>query len=95
MAITNPTPKARFQQSKINLQQHRQMIEQDAFDRACDFALMEYQRILSQQSTTFNDAAANHFKVTGAMEFLQQFRNLAEMSSQPKIVDRDNLPNLQ
>ena len=91
MAITNPTPKARFQQSKNAVEAHRRLIEQQAFDIGADFALMEYQRILSQSSTTFNDAAANHFKVTGAQEFLQTFRNLGEMPTRTTVVDKDNL----
>jgi hypothetical protein len=91
MAITNPTPKARFQSRKNNIEAHRRLIEQDAFDSGVDFALMEYQRTLAQQSANFNDAAANHFKITGALEFLQTLRNLAEMATRPTIVDKDNL----
>ena len=92
MAITNPTPKQRFQEHKSNIEAHRRMIELNTFDFGVDFALQEYQRLLSQQSTTFNDAAANHFKITGALEFLQTLRNLGEMQTRPAVVDRDNLP---
>ena len=91
MAITNPTPRARFQSNKKTIEDHRRMIEQASFDYSCDLAMLEYQRVLSQSVTTFNDAAANHFKVTGAQEFLQTFRNLGEMPSRTTPVDRDNL----
>jgi len=92
MTITNPTPKQRFQQHKDNIENHRLLIGQNAFDVGVDFSLQEYQRLLSQQSTTFNDAAANHFKITGALEFIQTMRNLGEMPARPTVVDRDNLP---
>ena len=94
MAITNPTPKARFQSNKRAIEDHRRMIEQPAFDAGADFALMEYQRTLSQQAVSFNDAAANHFKISGALEFLQTLRNLAEMPVLTAKMDKDNLTHV-
>lgn len=91
MTNTNPTPQQRFQANKGRIEEHRRLIEQDAFESGADFAIMEYQRLLSQQATTFNDAAASHFKITGALEFLQTFRLLAEMPARTTHTDKDNL----
>lgn len=56
-----------------------------------DFALAEYQRHLAVETVDFNHAAKNHFRMTGALEFLQILRNLSEEATLPKRVDADNL----
>jgi hypothetical protein len=88
---TNPTPKQRFQSTKPALEAHRAMMQRPEFEYGCDMALLEYQLRLSSQATTFNDAAANNFKITDAMEFLAVLRNLAESTSIPIRKDLDNL----
>lgn len=90
--ITNPTPRQRFQQSAKTVSAHRELMQRPDLEAGMDFALMEYQRQLAQSVTTFNDAAANHFKITGALEYIQTLRNLAEPSALPSLPKQDNLP---
>ncbi len=91
--ITNPTPKARFQESGQNVSNHRDLIGSREFERATDFALLEYQRQLSMQDiSNLNTAAAAHIKMLGAMEFLQVLRNLSEAPTVPRMAPlTDNL----
>lgn len=77
--ITNPTPKARFQESGDNISKHRDMIGSKEFQRGCDSALLQYQAVLGLRTTDMATAAANQFKLLGAQEFLQELRLLAEM----------------
>lgn len=78
--ITNPTPQARFQQLSTNITQHRALIEKPELDRAIDVALLEYQRqlVMVGPPENFNMAASAHIRMTGALEFIQVLRNLAE-----------------
>lgn len=92
MAITNPSPRQRFQMSSKAISAHRELMQRPDLEVGLDFALMEYQGILSRQSTTFNDAAANHFKITGVLEFLQTLRQLAEPNAPTTLPKSDNLP---
>lgn len=91
--VTNPTPKAAFQESAQNISKHRDMIASGEFGRAAMFALLEYQRILCQNTPpeNFNFCAASHFKMLGAQEFLHTLRNLAESPKVPVIVPDGNL----
>lgn len=67
-------------------------MDQQALDRAIDFALLQYQRDLASEGRdNFNLAASAHFKMMGAQEFLNVLRHLAHQPSAPTIVDRDNL----
>lgn len=88
-----PSPKQRFQESQQNVSHHRELIQRNEFQRACDFAMMQYQGELAANSTdNFNVCAAAHLKITGALEFIRVFRLLGEqVIPGPKIVDRDNL----
>ena len=86
-----PTPKIRFQQSADNAAKHRALIESKDFQRGSDYALLEYQNQLSGLSVDGNGAAALHFKMLGAQEFLQTFRLLGDVFVMPKLVDMDNL----
>lgn len=91
MANKNPSPKQRFQLTRPALEAHNALMQRPEFGMSCDFALMEYQWRLSSQSATFNDAAANNFKITGALEFLAVMRNLGESTPLPVRQDLDNL----
>lgn len=77
--ITNPTPKQRFQESGENISRHRDLIATKEFVRGCDFALLQYQAELALRTADATNAASNHFKMMGALEFLQTLRLLAEM----------------
>ncbi len=68
----------RFQQDDRRTKAHLSLMERDDLAGSLDAALMEYQRQLCQNSSTLNDAAANHFKISGALEFLNVFKRLSE-----------------
>lgn len=92
MANANPTPKQRLQAEKKLIEAHRALLDRPELELGIDYAILEYQRILTETAQeNFNIAAANHFRMAGAMEFLRIFRGLGEMTSAPTIVDRDNL----
>lgn len=78
-------------ESNQNISDHRVMVDSKPFQRAADFAVMQYQVQLALDND-LTKAAANHMKMTGALEFLQTFRLLAE-SSKPAAVraPSDNL----
>jgi hypothetical protein len=77
--VTNPSPKQRFIGIKDLVSKHRDLVASEQFQLAADFALLEYQRALSMTSfDNYNACAAAHMRMTGALEFLQQFRNLGE-----------------
>lgn len=63
------------------------------FQSAIDVALLQYQGQLSTQRTTEGIvAAANFYKVTGALEFVHVLKNLAEAAPEPpKRTNSDNL----
>lgn len=70
-------------ESARDVSAHREMIQSEDFSRSIDFALMEFQRLVSQTPLdNFNAAAAAHFRITGAQEFIHVLRNLSET---PKI----------
>ena len=83
--VTNPSPKQRFIESKDLVSKHRDLVASSQFQMAADLALLEYQRQLSMTPfDNYNACAAAHMRMTGAQEFLQQFRNLAETVVPPK-----------
>lgn len=83
-ATVNPSPKVRFQAKNGAVEAHHNLLESDHFDRAEDLALLEYNRKLAIRLA--NEAAPsrqlmameNANKLAGALEFLSEFRNLAE-----------------
>ena len=91
----NPSPRTRFQMSPDNISKHRDLIATREFDRACDFALLEYQGHLSVASKTQMDAMESGYKAKGAIEFLAVLRTLGEQPqrAEPR-VDPDNLMKL-
>lgn len=90
----NPTPRAKFQAPVNNVKDHRALLELPAFDRAIDSALLEYQRLLADQSRDGNSAMAVGFRSMGAVEFVNILKTLGESSTvvTPK-KDLDNLPD--
>ncbi len=82
--IKSPNPKLRFQESADNVSKHRDLIASREFQRAADFALLQYEVILSNTPLdNFNMAASAHFRLLGAQEFLQVLRTLGETQSAP------------
>ncbi len=88
----NPSPKTRFRASGLNISEHRTLVESNAFQRACDFALLEYQaQIALTLSENPNLATVGGLKITGAQEFVMILRTISEM---PRIVSRQPVQNL-
>ena len=82
--VKNPSPKTRFQESIDNISKHRDLIEMREFQRASDFAMLQYQLELANAANgNVNLAAAAHMKLCGAQEFLLVLRNLGESFTLP------------
>jgi hypothetical protein len=91
--VKSPSPKARFQESADNVSKHRDLIQMKEFQRASDYALLQYAaRLQHDTEGNLNAAAAAHLKMTGAQEFLATFRNLSESVELPS--RRIETPNL-
>lgn len=72
------SPKDRFLQSDPRvLAEFRDILVSDTYIRACDFALLEYQRMLAIVADN-GDSAASHQRIAGAIQFLEVLQNLAE-----------------
>lgn len=88
----NPSPRARYQAGLGNLTAHKSLLEITAFDRAVDFALMQYVSDLSEQAAQAADAVSVGYRLKGAKEFISVLKTLA---AQPKQTTRtpitDNL----
>lgn len=80
--ITNPSPKARFMGSKANVEAHRSLMQRDDLQHSIDFALLEYQRRVAM-ITNEQLAATGHFRILGALEFIQTMKDLAESTPEP------------
>lgn len=82
--IKSPNPKSRFQESADNIKKHRDMIQSREFERACDYALLQYSARLQEETNgNLNSAAAAHLRMTGAHEFLSTMRTLSESFELP------------
>lgn len=81
--ITNATPKARFLESGDNITKHRKMVDSGEFQRACDFAMLQYTGGISGEITDGTTAMAVGLKLLGAQQFLQVLRNLSEAPKAP------------
>ncbi len=90
--VSNPSPKARFQDTPARVSKHRDMIASTDFEIAADYAMLQYTSKLAMMTTpTFNDYATMGVKITGAKEFLQELRLLAETPSLSAPTITDNL----
>lgn len=82
--ITNPSPKARFQQSVDNIKKHRELVQLREFERACDYALLQHSAdVVKQSDGNPQLSGAAFFKIQGAQEFLFALRNLSETVDLP------------
>ena len=79
--VFNLPPKARFQESGGNISQHRDLLQNVAFQRAIDWALLQYQRQLCEEQLDMNQSAAAYLKLKGAQEFVRCLFMLAESAT--------------
>ncbi len=91
MTALNPSPKARFQADKKLIEQHNRLIERSDLQTSIDYALLEYQAQLTGIAAGGNEAAAAHFRLMGAHEFINIFKRLSEQHQEPIIQTLDNL----
>lgn len=90
--VKNPTPRQRFQEDPKIISSHRDVVGDPKFAYALDMALLEYQRVQSMApQENYNACAAAHFKLVGAMEFMQLLRNLGESPTLPAAKPTANL----
>lgn len=90
--VTTPLPKVRFQESKDNVTKHRDLVASREFERAIDYALLQYQASLAATVTQdFNGMASMGLRLMGAQEFVRTLRMLAESASLPDTKVTDNL----
>lgn len=80
----NPSPKTRFLEKEANVKAHHALIEREDLDHSLDTALNQYQLLLVLDAKDANAAAAAHFKITGVLEFLHQFKYLGEATTPNK-----------
>lgn len=92
--VVNPSPKARFQESTDNVSRHRTLVDSKEFQRAIDFALLQFGLALATQPLSqeeFQIGAAG-LKLRGVHDFISILRNLSETPKPLAIVNRnDNL----
>ena len=81
--VENPTPKNRFLDSGDNISKHRKMVDQPEFQRACDFAMLQYTAGLTNEIKDINSATACGLQLLGAQQFLLVLRNLSEVPKAP------------
>lgn len=87
-----PTPKFRFRESPNNISEHRTMIESRPFQRAIDFALLNYQLAVAQTVTDNpQNAAYAGLKMAGVQEFLFMLKTLSEEPRIVRTVKEENL----
>lgn len=87
----NPSPKTRFLSAKNAVQEHRALLDRPAMQFGLDFALLEYQRVLCESRGDMSMAAANHYKMAGAQEFVHVLRTLSETPRIPTATPTGNL----
>lgn len=78
---------------KANVTSHRKLLDDPQFDMSIHYALLEYLRQLVEARTDMSGAAANHFKLAGAQEFVHVLKTLAEPAYVPTPRPSDNLGN--
>lgn len=82
--VFNPTPRQSFQMDKDAMGGHLNLISSPQLTASIQTALLEYQRKLAHV-TDMNGAAASHFKMAGAIEFLDVFWKLAEQKTSGRV----------
>ena len=57
-------------------------MQNPVLERALDYALLEYQKVVAMK-TNEQLAATGHFRILGALEFIQTMKDLAESQVEP------------
>ena len=87
----NKTPKQRFLEMSQWIGEHRQMVDGQAFTRACDFAMLQFQKDITAPITDGTGAGSAGLRLQGAQQFLQILRNLSEAPTATVSRPDDNL----
>jgi hypothetical protein len=92
--MKNPTPKQRFQESNDNISKHLKLVDSHEYQRAIDFAMLEYVDSTLSSIRDQGTAMVAGIKLLGAHEFLREFRDLSEVQTliRPQTIV-DNLPD--
>lgn len=85
--LASETPKERFQGIPGMLTTHRQFYDSVESLIFLDVAMLEYVRSLARGG----DAAANHWKMVGATEFIKELLKLSEQGVATRNTDTNNL----
>ena len=91
MITLNPSPKTRFQADKKLVEQHNRLIERPDLQTSIDYAMLEYQAQLTGVAAGGNEAAAAHFRLMGAHEFVNILKRLTEQFTPAVVKQQDNL----
>jgi len=67
------------------------MVDSEAFSRAIDAALLQYQQEATSNITDGNGAGSAGLRIRGAIEFVRVLKNLSETPAAPTIRPDDNL----
>jgi len=87
----NPSPKTRFRESGDSISKHRALLESGEFQRALDYALLEYQLQAAAQVRDTNAALAFGYKMIGVQEFISTLKLLSEVPRMPTPAVTENL----
>lgn len=88
--IPNPTPKQKIQSDPEFIKSHRALLEIGQLELSLDRALLQMQRNLKDQMGP-DEARAAHYMMSGAIEFLDVFKKLAEPPPQRKQITSNQL----
>lgn len=78
------SPKVRFQRGEGNIARHRALLDNPAYAKGRDFALLELVRtVVNTPVNTPNDAIAGFYRIMGAVEQENKFQFLSEPGSGP------------
>ena len=87
----NPSPKQRFREHANNITLHKDLIAMPEFERAIDFAMLEFNRKVSAEIKDTNSALAAGYKLQAVNEFIEVLRTLTEQRTPSQVVVNDNL----
>lgn len=87
----NPTPKERFLSNGTFIKEHHALVDSPEFERAADYAMLQYTNALNGKVADAISASAVGFKMQGAIEFLMIFRKLGDTTPIPTPRPQDNL----
>lgn len=87
----NPSPKQRFRERANNIALHKDLLALPEFERAIDFAVLEYHRKVSAEIKDTNSALAAGYKMQAVTEFLDVLRTLTEFRVPIGQMVNDNL----